>query len=106
VAFAANIADDVEMLRLGGSIATYATDVPALTIPFWPMVFKNVGLSFVGTDDVPGDAKAEAARALNAALTAGWDGLPIEVVVPLADIAVAHEHVERRQTHGRIIVST
>jgi NADPH2:quinone reductase len=105
VAFGANIADDVEMLRQGGSLATYATDSATPGIPFWPMVFKNIRVLFVGSDDVPADAKSEAARALNAALAAGWDGLAIEEVVPLSDIAMAHEHVERHRTHGRIIVS-
>jgi NADPH2:quinone reductase len=105
VAFGANIADDVEMLRLGGSIATYATDAATPAIPFWPMVFKNIRVFFVGSDDVPVDAKAEAARALNAALAAGWKGFEIAEVVPLSDIATAHEHVERHGQHGRIIVS-
>jgi NADPH2:quinone reductase len=105
VAFGANIADDVEMLRIGGSIATYATDSAIPGIPFWSMVFKNIRVFFVGSDDVPADAKAEAARALNAGLAAGWDGLTIEEVVPLSDIATAHEHMERHTKRGRIIVS-
>jgi NADPH2:quinone reductase len=105
VAFGANIADDVEMLRLGGSIATYATDAPTPDIPFWPMVFKNIRVLFVGSDDVPADAKVEAARALNGALAAGWQGFAIAAVIPLSDIATAHEHVERHGQHGRIIVS-
>jgi NADPH:quinone reductase len=41
VAFGANIADDVEMLRIGGSIATYATDSAIPGIPFWSMVFRD-----------------------------------------------------------------
>ena len=105
VAFGANIASDVEMLRLGGSIATYATDAAIPAIPFWPMVFKNVRVFFVGSDDVPAGAKVEAARALNGALAVGWEGFEIAEVIPLSDIATAHEHVGRHGQQGRIIVS-
>lgn len=37
VAFAANIERDVELLKSGGSIATYATNAATPTIPFWQM---------------------------------------------------------------------
>jgi hypothetical protein len=30
--------------------------------PFWPLLFKNIRVFFVGSDDVPADAKAAAAR--------------------------------------------
>jgi NADPH2:quinone reductase len=105
VAFGANIADDVEMLRLGGSIATYATDASTPDVPFWPLIFKNITVFFVGSDDVPAEAKREAALALNDALIAGWDGFPIADVIPLSDIASAHEHLERPGFRGRIVVS-
>jgi NADPH2:quinone reductase len=51
VAFAANIARDVELLKMGGSIAAYATNAAAPTISFWQMVFKNIRLFFLGSDD-------------------------------------------------------
>ena len=51
VAFGANIEADVELLKLGGSIASYATDNAAPKIPFWQMVFKNIGVFFLGSDD-------------------------------------------------------
>jgi len=62
VAFDANVALDTEVLTVGGSLAAYATGTAAPTIPFWPLVFKNVRLFFVGSDDVPASAKAAAAR--------------------------------------------
>jgi len=71
VAFAANIETDLELLKMGGSIATYATDIGNPKIPFWPMVFKNIQLFFLGSDDFPADVKTLAARDLNAALEAG-----------------------------------
>ena len=104
VAFGANVAGDVELLKLGGSVATYATDRETPTIPFWPMVFQNIRVFFLGGDDFPPDAKASAARDLNAALEAGWAGFEIAERLPLEEIALAHEHLEQRKQRGRIVV--
>ena len=46
VAFAANIERDVELLKMGGSVASYATNAATPAIPFWQMVFKNIQLFF------------------------------------------------------------
>src|SRR5271170_2843968 len=62
VAFGANIETDVELLKLGGSIASYATDNAAPKIPFWQMVFKNIRLFFLGSDDFPKESKLRAAQ--------------------------------------------
>jgi NADPH:quinone reductase len=105
VAFAANIETDIELLRMGGSIASYATDLPTPKIPFWPLVFKNIRLFFLGSDDFPKEAKVAAARNLNAALENGWSGFEIAERVPLADIARAHELVEHPTKRGRIVVT-
>jgi len=105
VAFGANIDADVELLKLGGSIATYATNTEAPKIPFWQMVFKNIRLFFLGSDDFPKDAKVAAARDLNGALEAGWSGFEIAERVPLAEIARAHELVEHPTRPGRVVVT-
>jgi NADPH:quinone reductase len=105
VAFGANIEDDVELLKMGGSIASYATDNETSKIPFWQMVFKNIRLFFLGSDDFPKDAKMSAAQDLNGALEAGWPGFEIAERVPLADIARAHELVEHPKRRGRVVVT-
>jgi NADPH2:quinone reductase len=105
VAFGANIKADTEVLAQGGSIATYATNVPTPETPVWQLVFMNARIFFVGSDDVPAEVKAEAARALNQALEAGWQGLDIAEIVPLAQIARAHELVEHPSKPGRVIVA-
>lgn len=105
VAFGSNIATDVELLTLGGSIATYATDVAIPEIPVWPLVFKNVRVFFVGSDDVPPEAKVAAARDLNAALAVGWAGFEIAERLPLEEIARAHELVEHPVRRGRVVVT-
>ena len=104
VAFHANITTDEKVLAQGGSLATYATGDPAPSIPFWPLVFKNVRLFFLGSDDFPAEAKATAAAELNEALDGEWPGLEIAERFPLNSIAEAHEFVERGQERGRVVV--
>jgi NADPH:quinone reductase len=105
VAFHANVAVDEQILRLGGSIATYATGDPMAAIPFWPLVFKNVAVFFLGSDDFPAAAKVEAARRLNEALESGWPGFDIQARFPLEQIALAHEAVERAANAGRVVLN-
>ena len=104
VAFGANIKSDTEVLAQGASIATYATNVPMPETPVWQLVFVNARLFFVGSDDVPAEAKIEATRDINRALEAGWKGLDIGEIVPLDRIARAHELVEHPAKPGRVIV--
>ena len=105
VAFGANIKTDTEVLAQGGSVATYATNIPMSETPVWQLVFVNARLFFVGSDDVPAEAKIEATRDINNALEAGWRGLDIAEIVPLDQIARAHELVEHPSKPGRVIVS-
>ena len=105
VAFGTNIATDVELLVLGGSIATYATDVGTPTIPFWPLVFQNARVFFLGSDDLPPSARVAAVRDLNAAFAADWAGFEIADRIPLSEIAKAHELVEQPVGRGRVVVT-
>lgn len=105
VAFGANVAVDEQVLKQRGSIAAYATGDPTPAIPFWPLLFKNVRLFFLGSDDFPAEAKQAAARAVNELLTSGWTGFAIEAQYPLASIAEAHEAIEKGKVDGRVVVS-
>ena len=105
VAFHANIAVDEKMLRVGGSIAAYATGESAPAIPFWPLVFKNIRLYFLGSDDFPVEAKMAAAREVTEILEGEWSGFDIESRFPLEAIAQAHEALESRRVSGRVVVS-
>jgi NADPH2:quinone reductase len=105
VAFGANIDADVEMLKMDGSIGAYATDNATPKIPFWLMVFKNIRVFLLGSDDFPTEAKVEATRDLNDALQAGWRGFEIGERIPLSEIARAHELAEHPMRRGRVIVT-
>jgi NADPH2:quinone reductase len=105
VAFGANIENDIELVNMRGSIATYATDTATPKIPVWQMVFKNIGVFFLGSDDFPKDVKIQAVHDLNRALEAGWSGFEIGERIPLSDIARAHELAEHPVRHGRVVVT-
>jgi NADPH2:quinone reductase len=104
VAFGGNIGSDVELLAIRGSVAAYATDVATPSIPFWPLLFKNIRVDFLGSDDFAPANKAEAARAINEALIAGWAGFEIAERLSLEEIATAHERLEAPRHRGRVVV--
>jgi NADPH2:quinone reductase len=85
-------------------LSTYATDVDTPPIPFWHLLFKNIRLDFLGSDDFPPEEKTKAALAINEALVAGWAGFDIAQRFPLEEIAGAHERVETPQRRGRVVV--
>ena len=104
VAFQANVSVDERVLKLGGSIASYATNQPNPEIPFWNLAFKNARLYFLGSDDFPADAKRQAADDLSEMLATGWGGYPVGRVLPLDEIADAHALVERGGQAGRVVL--
>lgn len=104
VAFAANIEIDKEVLAVGGSIAAYATDTPTPELPFWELLFKNARIFLVGSDDLPLEAKRAAALDTNAAFVSGWSGYEIAAVLPLNEIARAHELVDKPVKRGRVLI--
>jgi NADPH2:quinone reductase len=104
VAFDANIELDAAILAQGGSLAAYATGQPSPPVPFWQLVFLNIRVFFLGSDDFPVEAKAAAAYDLNAALEANWSGFEDIRSYALSAIAEAHENVESRKARGRVVV--
>ena len=104
VAFDANIDLDTEVLATGGSIAAYATQQPNPAIPFWPLLFKNIRVHFLGSDDFAPAQKTIAVQDINAMLRAGWPGFAIDLTLPLEQAAQAHEHLETRRGTGRVVL--
>ncbi|MBT8185069.1 MAG: NADPH:quinone reductase [Eudoraea sp.] len=103
VAFTANIETDVALLKQGGSIAAYASDQNLAGIPFWPLVFSNISIHFLGSDDFSDVSKQAAAQDLAKALAEGWPGLEIGEIYDLEAIDLAHLHIENRRA-GRALV--
>jgi NADPH:quinone reductase len=104
LAFDANLATNLEILRYGGVIATYATGAAEPAIPYWPLGFKNITIRFLSNDDFPESANEAAATELTAALVAGDLRYPISARLPLTEIAQAHELTERSASRGRVVL--
>jgi len=81
-----------------------ATNTPTPEIPVWRLVFANARLYFVGSDDVPAEAKMEATRDLNASLGSGWKGLDIGALFRWIRSHAPNELVEHPAKTGRVIV--
>lgn len=104
VAFDVNVDIDTEVLAIGGSICAYATTNASPAIPFWPLLFKNIRVHFIGSDDFAPGAKVEAAQDLNRLLEAGWPGFTIDRSFALEQAALAHEFLETRRGSGRVVL--
>ncbi|MEV4555539.1 NADPH:quinone reductase [Kitasatospora sp. NPDC049285] len=87
----------------GAVIAAYATRADRTELPFWPLLFNNVTLRLLGSDDFPAEAKRQAARDLTAAAAVGALTLEVGARYPLADIAKAHDHVDAG-SRGRVLL--
>jgi NADPH:quinone reductase len=104
VDFAAHIDVDAAVIATGGVICAYYSSADSPGIPYWKLAFADVSLHLLGSDDFPPEVKAEAARELTAALLEGRLRAAIAARLPLDDVALAHEQVERG-AGGRVLLS-
>jgi len=94
VSLSDNVDLDAAVLRPGGVIAAYATAQARTAIPFWPMLFDNLTLRLLGSDDFPAPARRQAVTDLTAAAAASALSVPVVEPLPLEDIADAHDLVD------------
>jgi NADPH:quinone reductase len=94
VAFSDNVDLDARVARNGGVIAAYATRDPQPRFDFWPMLFDNLTIRLLGSDDFPTDAKQQAATDLTVAASEGALSIPIADPYDLASAAAAHDRVD------------
>jgi NADPH2:quinone reductase len=94
VAFSENVDLDAAVARNNAVIAAYATRRDRPDFPFWPMLFDNITIRLLGSDDFPPEAKQQAALDLTAAARDGALSIPVADPFPLEDAALAHERVD------------
>jgi NADPH:quinone reductase len=95
VALGRNLALDTEAITQLGTIAAYSSDAEAEPrMPFWELLFKNVTIRLVGSDDLPEEAERRAVKDTATCLEAGTLRPRIGIRFPLERIAEAHEAVE------------
>ncbi len=95
VAFSDNVDLDAAVAKNNTVIAAYATREDRPDFPFWPMLFDNVTIRLLGSDDFPADAKRQAATDLTTAAMQGKLSIPVGEPFRLADAAKAHDRVDR-----------
>jgi NADPH2:quinone reductase len=105
VAFGATLASTMKLLKVGGVIATYASDAqPEPTLPFWPLLFLDATIRFVYVYKMSREAHESALQATTIGLEEGWLKTTIASRFPLEQIAAAHEALESGKMVGKVVV--
>src|SRR5215813_10365651 len=104
VALGPNAALDAAVLAQGGVLAAYSSPEPEPRIPFWPLLFNNVAIRLLGSDDFAAADKRRAAADLVTCLTERRLTIDVAHRFSLDEIATAHEAVERPTRPGRVVV--
>ena len=104
VAFSDNADLDATVAAPNAVIAAYATRSDRPDFPFWPMLFANLTIQLLGSDDFPPAAKEQATVDLTTAAHEGALSIPIGEPVPLDRIAEAHDRVDAG-TRRRVLVA-
>ncbi|MCP5092891.1 MAG: NADPH:quinone reductase [Gammaproteobacteria bacterium] len=106
VEFGANLPTSVEVLRIGGTIATYSsTQVTEPKLPFFQMMYKDITIRCVIVYAMPEAAKEHAIADIEKALSANALQHRIAHTVPLDDIAKSNELVEQGSIRGAVVLT-
>ncbi len=106
VEFGGNLPVTTEVLRVGGTIATYAsTAVPEPKLPFFQMMYKDVTIRMVIVYAMPEAAKQHAIADIETALAANRLEHRIAHTVPLDEIARSNELVEQGSIRGAVVLT-
>jgi len=101
-----NLATTLAVMRQDCVIGTYASrgaEEPVL--PFYPLLFANVVIRFIQCYGIFGDVRAAAVRDLTRWSQQGRLVHPAPRILPLEEIAAAHELVEQGAHIGKVMVS-
>ncbi len=106
VEFGGNLPVTTEVLRIGGTIATYAsTAVPEPKLPFFQMMYKDVTIRMVIVYAMPEAAKQHAIADIETALAANKLQHRIAHTLPLDEIARSNELVEQGSIRGAVVLT-
>jgi NADPH2:quinone reductase len=94
VAFSDNVDLDAAVANNRAVIAAYGSPEDRPGFPFWPMLFDNITIRLLGSDDFPAAAKQQAVADLNAAALDGALSMAIGAPLPLERVAQAHDRVD------------
>ncbi len=105
VEFGANLAEVLQCIRVGGTIATYSsTQVTEPKLPFYRMMFMDLTVRMVLVYTMPESAKQAAIADIHRDLTVGRLRHRIARRLPLEQLAEANELVEHGHLRGCVVV--
>jgi NADPH:quinone reductase len=102
---ASNAEADLEMLRPGGECVAYGSNSSPIELPFFPLIAKNLQLKCFIVYRLAPDDRARALSTLARMLERGTLQHNVAARLPLAEIASAHEMVERGAVAGSVVIS-
>lgn len=106
VEFGANLPVSVEVLSVGGTIATYAsTQIPEPKLPFFQMMYKDLTVRLIIVYAMPDSAKDHAIADISKALADGWLQHRIADTLPLDEIAKGNKIIEQGDCRGAVILA-
>lgn len=106
VEFGTNLPVTVEVIAVGGVIATYSsTQIPEPKIPFFKMMYKDLTIRAIIVYAMPESAKIQAIDDINAALLNDSLQHRIAEIMPLAEIARSNEVVEQGSIRGAVVLT-
>ena len=103
--FGANLLPVLEVLKTGGTIATYSsmTDMNP-SIPFVRMMFMDITIRMVLVYEMPKEAKEHAAKDITTMLSQNRFDNRVAKEYSLDDIASAHTLIESGKPYGSVII--
>jgi NADPH:quinone reductase len=102
---AANGALDAELLRPGGQLVVYGSGAREFSLPFFPLIARNLNLHFFIVYNLADADRAAAEATLQRLLAEGRLVHRIAERLPLARIAEAHELVESGRVVGNVVIT-
>lgn len=105
VDFAANLATNMQVLKVDGMISTYASDSDVQPqVAVYPLIYKNLTVHYVLVYAMSAAAHQAAAADITTCLEAGVLTHQIAQRFTLDQVAIAHEQMENGGAIGKLIV--
>jgi NADPH:quinone reductase-like Zn-dependent oxidoreductase len=106
VEFGANLPEVLNLIRTGGTIATYSsTQVPEPKLPFVKMMFMDLTIRLVIVYAMPEEAKQQAIADIEQRLRNNQLQHRVTHTLSLSEIASAHGIIEQSECRGCVLVT-
>ena len=107
VEFGANLPVTVEVLKVGGILATYSSNTdPEPRLPFVKMMYKDMLIRMIIVYAMPESAKQSAIDDIERALIDNTLQHRIAKTMPLAEIARSNELIEQGSIRGAVVLTS